>query len=93
MSVSVSFVPDVVVQHVNFFVACCVETTHYKRFHPTYGDVAYDARFSVHFEVQSQDIIIRHFVTSPFKSMCFQIFWQKLLSQNNRSYNREKSTE
>ena len=57
------------------------------------GDVAYDARFSVHFEVQSQDIIIRHFVTSPFKSMCFTIFWQKLLSQNNRSYNREKSTE
>ena len=61
------------------------------------GDVAYDARFSVcnkrytmYFEVQSQDIIIRHFVTSPFKSMCFQIFLQRLLSQNNRSYSRKK---
>ena len=57
------------------------------------GDVAYDACFSVYFEVQSQDKIIRNLVTSPFKSMYFQIFWQKLLSQNNRSYNRENSTE
>ena len=39
---------------------------------------------------QNKKQIIRHFVTSPFKSMCFQIFWQKLLSQINRSYNREK---
>ena len=38
----------------------------------------------------TQDIIIRHLVSSPFKSMYFQIFWQKLLAQNNRSYNREK---
>ena len=59
--------------------------------------LAYDARFSVcnkrytmYFEVQSQDIITRHFVTSPFKSMCFQIFWQRLLLQNNRSYSRKK---
>ena len=53
------------------------------------GDVAYDARNKRY----TQDIIIRHLVTSPFKSMYFQIFWQKLLPQNNRSYNREKSTE
>ena len=56
-------------------------------------NVAYDACFSVYFEVQSQDKIIRHLVTSPFKSMYFQIFWQKLLSHNNRTYNRENSTE
>ena len=54
------------------------------------GDVAYDARFSVCNKRYTQDIIIRHLVTSPFKSMYFKIFWQKLLSQNNRSYNREK---
>ena len=36
LSVSVSFVPNVVVQHVNFFVVCCVETTHYKRKVPSY---------------------------------------------------------
>ena len=29
-------------------------------------------------------------MTSPLKSMYFQIFWQKLLSQNNYSYNRQK---
>ena len=54
--------------------------------------VAYDARLALYVEVQSQDIIIRHLVTSPLK-LYFQIFWQKILSQNNRSYNREKSTE
>ena len=41
----------------------------------------------------TQDIIIGHLVTSPFKSMYFKIFWQKLLSQNNKSYDREKITE
>ena len=56
------------------------------------GDVAYDARFSVCNKRYTEDIIIRHLVMSPFKSMYFQIFWQKLLPQNNRSYNREKST-
>ena len=30
VSVSVRFVPNVVVQHVSGFVACCVEATHYK---------------------------------------------------------------
>ena len=30
VSVSVPFVPNVVVQHVSGFVACCVEATHYK---------------------------------------------------------------
>ena len=44
MSVSVSFVPIVAVQHVNCFVVCCVETTGYKW---KVGDVAYDARVSV----------------------------------------------
>ena len=46
MSVSVSVVPIVVVQHVNCFIVYCVETTHYKR---KVGDVAYmyDARLSV----------------------------------------------
>ena len=44
MSVSVSFVPNVVVQHVNFFVVCCVET---ESSILLIGDVAYDARFSV----------------------------------------------
>ena len=58
------------------------------------GYVAYDARFSVCNKVQSQDIIIRRITTSPFKSMYFQIFFFcKLLSQNNRRYNRKKSTK
>ena len=37
------------VQHVSGFVACCVEATHYKWKVTSYlwGDVAYDARFSV----------------------------------------------
>ena len=43
VSVSVPFVPKVVVQHVSGFVACCVEATHYNLL---MGDVAYDARFS-----------------------------------------------
>ena len=92
MPVTVIFVANVVVQHGFCFVVCCVETTHYKRKVPSYL-LVYDARFSVCNEVQSQDIIIRHLVTSPFKLMYFQIFWQKLLAQNNRSYNREKSTK
>ena len=36
MSVSISFVLNVVVQHVNCFVVCCVETKHYKRKVPSY---------------------------------------------------------
>ena len=40
------------------------------------GDVAYDARFSVCNKRYTQDIIIPHLVTSSFKSMYFQIFWQ-----------------
>ena len=36
VSVSVPFVPYVVVQHVSGFVACCVETTHYKWKVPSY---------------------------------------------------------
>ena len=36
------------------------------------GGVAYDARFSVCNRRYTQDIIIRHLVTSPFKSMYFQ---------------------
>ena len=59
MSVSESFVPNVVIQHVNCFAVSCVETAHYKRKRSILliGDVVYDARFSVCFEVQSQDII------------------------------------
>ena len=30
-SISVFFVPNVVVQHVNCFVVCCIKTTRYKR--------------------------------------------------------------
>ena len=44
VSVLVPFVPNVVVQHVSDFVACCVEATHYILL---MGGVAYDARFSV----------------------------------------------
>ena len=36
MSVSVSFVLNVVVQHVNCFVVCCVEMKLYKRKVPSY---------------------------------------------------------
>ena len=36
VSVSVPFVPNVVVQHVSGFVACCVEVTHYKWKVPSY---------------------------------------------------------
>ena len=54
------------------------------------GNVAYDARFSVCNKRYTHDIIIRHLVTSPFKSIIFPDFWQKLLSPKNRSYNREK---
>ena len=38
------------------------------------GNVAYDACYSVCNKRYGQDIIIRHLVTSPFKSMYFQIF-------------------
>ena len=38
------------------------------------GDVAYDARFSVCNKRYTQDILIHHLVTSPFKSMYFQFF-------------------
>ena len=38
VAVSVPFVPNVVVQHVSGFVACCVEAhTTSGKFHPTYG--------------------------------------------------------
>ena len=36
VSVSVPFVPNVVVQHVSGFVACCVQVTHYKWKVPSY---------------------------------------------------------
>ena len=36
MSVTVSLVLNVVVQHVSCFVVCCVETKHYKREVPSY---------------------------------------------------------
>ena len=90
MSVSVFFVPNVVVQHVNCFVVGCIKTTRYKRKDPSYLWVMWHTMLV---SVYTHDIIIRHLVTSPFKSIFFQIFWQKLLPQNNRSYNREKSTE
>ena len=44
MSVSVSFVPNVVVQQVNCFVVCCVDM---ESSILLIGDVAYDARYSV----------------------------------------------
>ena len=74
MSVSISFVLNVVVQHVNCFVVCCVETKHYKRKVPFYLLVMWHTMLVSVYAIsviQSQDIIIRHFVTSPFKSMCF----------------------
>ena len=85
VSVSVPFVPNVVVQHVSGFVACCVEATHYKWKVPSYLWVMWHTMLVsayaisvivLYFEVQSQDIIIRRITTSPFKSMYFQIFWQ-----------------
>ena len=45
------------------------------------GDVAYNTRFSVCNKRYTQDIIIRHRVTTAFKSMHFQIFGQKLLER------------
>ena len=45
------------------------------------GDVAYDARFSVYFELRSQDIIIRRLTTSPFESMYFQIFGKIIVAK------------
>ena len=90
MSVSVFFVPYFVVQHVNCFVVCCIKTTRYERKGPSYLWVMWH---TILVSVYTQDIIIRHLVTSPFRSIFFQIFWQKLLPQNNNSYNREKSTE
>ena len=93
VSVSVPFVPNVVVQHVSGFVACCVETTHYKWKVPSYLWVMWHTMLVSVYAIRSQDIIIRRITTSPFKSMYFQIFFGKLLSQNNRRYNREKSTK
>ena len=49
VSVGLPFVPNVVIQHVSGFVACCIEATHYKWKVPILlmVDVAYDAHFSV----------------------------------------------
>ena len=47
----------------------------------------------VNWHLYSSDIIIRQLVTSPFKSIYFWSFLQKLLSQNYRSYNYENSTK
>ena len=44
-------------------------------------------------DVQSLGIIIRHFVMSPFKSMFFKFFLEKILLKNYKSYNRERSTK
>ena len=69
VSASVPFVPNVVVQHVSGFVACCVEATHYKWKVPSYLWVVWHTMLvsvyaiSVILEVQSQDIIIRHITT------------------------------
>ena len=81
------FFPNAVVQHVNcFFFVCCVDTTHYKRKVPTYLLVMWHTMLVsvyaisvIYFEVQSQDIIIRHLITSLFKSMYFQIFLAKMI--------------
>ena len=83
MSISVFFVPNFVVQHVNCFV---IKTTRYKRKGPSCLWVMWHTMLVIVYA----SVIIRHLVTSPFKSTYFQIFWQKILSQNNRSYNREK---
>ena len=50
MSVKVFFVTNVVVQHVDCFVFCCIldDTLHTERSILLMGDVAYDARFSVY---------------------------------------------
>ena len=80
VSVSVPFVPNVVVQHLIGFVARCVEKTHYKWKFPSYLWVMWHTMLVsvyaisvIYFEVQSQDII-RRITSSPFKSMYFQIF-------------------
>ena len=40
-------------------------------------------RTSKAFKVQSRDIIIRHFVASPFKTVCFQIFCKNYYGEVN----------
>ena len=78
MSLSVFFVPNVVVQHVSCFDVCCIKKTCYKRKGPSYLWVMWHTMLV---SVYAISAFIRHLVTSPFKSMYFQIFWHKLLSQ------------
>ena len=74
MSISVFFVPNFVVQHVNCFVVCCIKTTRYKRKGPSYLWVMWHTMLiSVY-----ASVIIRHLVMSPFKSTYFQIFLAKI---------------
>ena len=73
MSVSVSFVPNVVVQHVNCFVVCCIETTHYKRKVPSYL------------------LVMWHTMLVSVYTLRYS-HRTKLLSQNNRSHNRDFQT-
>ena len=76
MCVSVPFVPNRAREPF-----CCLlssdDTLQVERPILLMGDVAYDARFSVCNKRYTQDIIIRRLVTSPFKSLYYQIFFGK----------------
>ena len=85
VSVSVPFVPNVVVQHVSGFVACFVEATRYKWKVPSYVWVMWHTMLVsvyaisvIYFEVQSQDIIFRRITTSLFINQCISRFFGKI---------------
>ena len=62
------FVPNIVVQHVNCFVVCCIKTTCYERKGSSYLWAMWHTMLV---SVYTQGIL----VTSPFKSKYFQIFF------------------
>ena len=85
VSVSVPFVPNVVVQHVSGFGACFVEATRYKWKVPAYVWVMWHTMLVsgyaisvIYFEVQSQDIIFRRITTSLFINQCISRFFGKI---------------
>ena len=82
MSVSVSFVPNVVVQHVNCFVVCCVWTTHYKRKVPSYLSLMWHTILVSVYAIRARYTLRdSHLVTLSLKSMYFQIFGKNYCSK------------
>ena len=100
VSVSVPFVPNSVVEHVSGFVVCCIQTRHYQWKVPSYLWVMWNTMLV---SVYAISVILWGTVTGHNYSQSCNIalsinvfldfFWQKLLSQNNRSYSREKITK